>query len=57
MKFFKVSAKSRENLNEAYNTLVSNAFEYVCSRPKRRSVPIIINDRFRVKKDKRKCCD
>lgn len=57
MKFMKVSAKSGENINQAYYSLIEEAYTYSYSKRKGKTVPVVIIDRSKVSNEQgKKCC-
>jgi len=44
----KVSAKSGENINQAYYSLIEEAYTYSYSKRKGKTVPVVIIDRSKV---------
>ena len=49
-----VSAKTGENINEAYKNLVEKSYTYFYSLKKDQTVPVIINEDDKPKR--RRCC-
>jgi GTPase SAR1 family protein len=56
MKYFKVSAKTGENVTNAYNTLVEEAYAYSYNHRKGSTVPVVIGSSDKKRKKKKKPC-
>jgi hypothetical protein len=57
MLFYKVSAKKGININEAYQTLIQEAFDYVMKKKnKDNNVSLFEDEAEKEKKNNKKCC-